>query len=182
MHYRLIDKDFKEILSFQILALIGGTFTGTLLTIYTDKLLLLPGMLILLPGFLEMRGNISGSMSARLTSGLFIGAINPKLSNSRIVKGNAIASFTLAIIISFMLGIIAFLFNYLMLDIITPKIILIPLIAGIIANFIEIILTLFFTFYTFRHGFNPDNIMGSFVATTGDITSMIALLFTVMII
>ncbi len=178
----LIDKDFKEIISFQVLSLIGGLFAGTLLSIYTDKLLLIPGMLIILPGFMEMRGNISGSMAARLTSGMFIGVVKPNNLNVKIVKGNVFASFTLAIIVSLVLGLIAFVFNYIMLGIVVPKIILIPLIAGIFANGIEIILTLYFTFYTFNHGYNPDNIMGSFVTTTGDVTSILALLFTVMII
>ena len=69
----LFDKDFKEILFSQSMAVIGGIIAGTLLALYTDKILLIPGMVILIPGFLEMRGNISGTLSARLSSGLFLG-------------------------------------------------------------------------------------------------------------
>src|SRR3989344_1375687 len=90
---RLFDKNFKEIMFSQSMAVIGGLIAGTLLAIYTDKILLIPGMIILLPGFLEMRGNISGSMSARLTSGLFLGVVEKE--KKQIIRGNVIAAFLL---------------------------------------------------------------------------------------
>jgi len=179
---RFIDENFKEIFSFQIISLIGGMISGTILAVYTDNILLIPGMLILLPGFLEMRGNISGSLAARLTSGLFLGIVNPKKIKSKIVKGNVIASFLLVLLISFILGLIAFLFNYFAFSIYTPNLILIALIAGVIANIIEIPISLFFTFYFFRKGHDPNNIMGPFVTTTGDITSILALLIAMVIL
>ena len=111
----LFDKDFKEILSSQSVSILIGLIAGIVLVVYTDKLLFIPGILIMLPGFLEMRGNISGSFASRLSSGLFLGMINPKKFETHIVKGNLIASFFLAIFISFILGLLAFIFNLLMM-------------------------------------------------------------------
>ncbi len=178
---RIFDESFKEILSSQLVSLLGGLIAGTMLAIYTDKLLLIPGMLIFLPGFLEMRGNISGSFASRLSSGLFLGIIRPNMIKTRIIKGNLLASFTLVIFISFVLGLLSFLFNYFILNISTPKIILFPIIAAIIANAIEIPLTLFATLYVFKKGHDPNNIMGPFITSTGDITSIAALLITLVI-
>ena len=166
----------------EIISRIGGLIAGTILALYTGKLLFIPGMLILLPGFLEMRGNISGSLSARLASGLFLGVIKPNKIKTNIVRGNILASFILAVIVSMVLGIIAFLFNFLFFKIFMPKIILVPLIAGVIANAIEIPIALFFTFYLFKRGHDPDNIMGPFITTTGDITSIVSLLLVILII
>src|SRR3989338_5445908 len=73
----VIDKSFKEIFSSQIVSLFGGLIAGIILAVYSDKIFLIPGMLILLPGFLEMRGNISGSFASRLSSGLFLRVIDP---------------------------------------------------------------------------------------------------------
>ncbi len=175
--------DFKEILFSQFVSVGGGLLAGTMLAIWTDKILLIPGMLILLPGFLELRGNINGSLAARLGSGLFLGFIKPgKIRKSRIIRGNLTASFSLALIISFILGLVAFGFNMLIFKIYFPKIILIPFLAGIIANMVEIPLTLFFTFYLFKKGHDPDNIMGPFVSTTGDIISILSLLAIILII
>ena len=179
---QLLDKNFNEILSFELLALVGSLLAGTILASYFDKLFLLPGIFILLPGFLEMRGNISGAFSSRLSSGLFLDVVKPNKLNTRIIRGNLLASFLLVILISFLLGLIPFLFNYLILDIFTPKIILVPLIAGIIANLIEIPFALLVTFYIFKKGHDPNNIMGPLVTSTGDVTSIISLLIALVII
>lgn len=178
----IFDTNFKEIFSSQIVSVFGGLIAGTFLAFYTDKLLLIPGMLILLPGFLEMRGNISGSFASRLSSGLFLGFIKPGKLKTGIIRGNLISSFLLAIIVSLSLGLIAFLINYVTLKTLTPEIIFLPLIAGIIANSIEIPLTLALTFYLFKKGHDPNNIIGPFVTSTGDITSILSLLVALLII
>ena len=179
---KTFDSSFKELLTSEIVSIIGGLFAGTILAIYTDKLLLLPGMLILLPGFLEMRGNISGSFSARLSSGLFLGVINPKKIDTKLIRENLIASFILVITISLLLGLFAFGFNYFVFHIASRRIILLPLLAGILANAIEIPMTLVVTLYLFRKGHDPNNIMGPFVTSTGDITSILSLLLVLLFI
>ncbi|MEK6973480.1 MAG: magnesium transporter [archaeon] len=178
----IFNSKFKEIFSAQLISIFGGLIAGTILAIYTDKILLIPGMLILLPGFLEMRGNISGTLASRITSGLFLKVIDQNKINTRIIRQNIWASFLLAIFISLVLGIVAFGFNYFAMGIFLPKIIWIPVIAGIIANAIEIPLTIFSTFYFFRKGHDPDNIMGPFVTSTGDVTSVLALLIALVLI
>lgn len=176
------DKDFKEIFSSQIVSIIGGLFAGFILAIFTNKLLLIPGMLILIPGLLEMRGNISGSFASRLASGLFLGVIKPGNKKSKLINGNLVASFFLALIVSLALGVIAYLFNSIIFHIYMPKIILISLVSGVIANFIEIPLALSATFYLFRKGHDPNNIMGPFITSTGDIITILSLVIGMMFI
>ncbi|MBS3095516.1 magnesium transporter [Candidatus Woesearchaeota archaeon] len=178
----LIDKNFREILSTQLVSVAGGIIAGSVLAVYTENLLLIPGMLILLPGFLEMRGNISGSMASRLSSGLFLGVIHPNRIHTKLIRGNLLASFALAVVVSLMLGLIAFFFNYLVIGVYSMKIIFIPVVAGMIANAIEIPLTFFVTLYLFRKGHDPNNIMGPFVTSTGDITSIVSLLAAMVIL
>lgn len=178
----IFDNDFKEIFSSEIISIAGGLIAGTLLASYTNKLFILPGMLIILPAFLDMRGNISGTFSSRLTSGLYLGVIKPKKMMTKIVTRNIIASFLLAIIVALFLGLVGFLFNFMVLRLVTPQIIIIPLVAGIIASAIELPISLFMTFQLFRKGHDPNNIMGPFVTSTGDITSILALLIAMMII
>ncbi|HLC55884.1 MAG TPA: magnesium transporter [Candidatus Nanoarchaeia archaeon] len=178
----IFDKDFKEILGSQVVSIIGGIIAGIFLASFQNKLILIPGILILIPGFLEMRGNISGSLASRISSGLFLGIIKARNPDKKIINGNVIASFLLAIFVSFCLGLFAFLFGYILLNIYFPKIILIAVIAGIIANIIEIIITLVVTFYLFRKGHDPNNVMGPFLTSTGDISSIIALLIAMVIV
>jgi mgtE-like transporter len=182
---KLFDENFKEIFCSQIISIIGGLIAGSAIALYTDQLLLIPSMLILLPGFLEMRANISAPMASRLSSGLFLGIINPKQkteTNKNIVRGNIIASFLLSFILSLLLGVVVFLMNYFVFEFYTPKLIFIIVIAGIIANALEIPLTIFATFYLFKKGHDPNNIMGPFLTSLGDITSIAAILLALVII
>ena len=65
---KVIDKDFFEISVSELISVTGGIIAGIFLLGLIDKLSLIPGLLILLPGFLEMHGNISGSLTGRLVS------------------------------------------------------------------------------------------------------------------
>lgn len=174
--------NFKDIFLSQLVSIFGGLISGTILAVYTDKVFLIPGMLILIPGLLEMRNSIDGSFASRISAGLFLHVINPKHTKTKIIKGNLIAEFILGIMISLVLGLVTFGFNYFILKIYLPKIIFIPIIAGIFANLIELPLTLFTTLFLFKHGHDPNNIMGPFVTSTGDVISVISLLITLFIL
>lgn len=178
----LFDKNFKEISSAQLFAIIGGIISGIVLAIYMDKIFLIPGMLIIIPGFLEMRGNISGTFASRISSGLFLGIINPSKPNKKIIKGNLRGSFILATIVSLVLGLVAFAFNYFIMGVFTPTIILVPLFAGILSNLILNKVTLLATLYFFKKGHDPNNIMGPFVTTAGDVISTLCLLAVILIV
>lgn len=41
-----------------------------------------PGLLVLIPGAIGMRGNIFGSFASRLSTALHIGIIDPKFNHS----------------------------------------------------------------------------------------------------
>ncbi len=175
----IFDKDFFEIFSSKFISLIAGLFAGFMLALFTDKLVLIPGVLVLLPGFLELQGNMSGTFASRLSSGLFLKVLHPNMKiTNRVVRGNVLASLVLAIIVATVLGLLAFLFNYAVLGLVTPFIIVLPLIASLIASVLEIPLTFMITMYLFRKGHDPNNIMGPFSTSIADFTSVIALLIT----
>lgn len=170
------DRNFKELLGSQVISLAGGLVAGTLLSFSTGKLFLFPSMLILLPGFLDLRGNISGSLAARLSSGLFLGVVDSKRVDRKIINGNLAGSFALALVVSLFLGLVAFTFEFSLTGLLIWKIIYVPVLAGILANAIEIPLTLWLTLYLFNKGHDPNNIMGPFVTSSGDVLSIVALL------
>jgi mgtE-like transporter len=178
----IVDKDFGEILTSQTVSIIGGILVGVIIVIFAEDLLLIPGMLILLPGFLEMRGNISGSFASRLSSGLFLGVIKPNRIWTHIIRGNLVGSFLEALVVSSVLGLTIFLFNYLFVGIFMPGMILVPIIAAIIANSISVPITLLMTFHLFKKGHDPNNIMGPFVTSTGDIISILSLIVALVIV
>jgi mgtE-like transporter len=175
-------KDFDEILTAEMASTTGGLAAGTLLAFITNQIELIPALLIFLPGFLEMRGNISGSLSARLSSALFLGATKPKVRKNRILKGNVAAAMVLVVAVSFVLGVVAFFANMVFFQILDYRIIAIALIAGLLSNLVEVPMAVFTTFWLFRHGHDPNNVMGPYVTTTGDITSIISVFIAIVII
>lgn len=176
------DRTIREMAASQMISLLVGLVAGILLASTTEKIALLPGFLIMLPGFLEMRGNISGSLSSRISSGLFLRIIKPGNEMKRIAQGNLIASFMLALTVSAFLGFLAFSFTYMTTGLIVFRILLIPIIAGLIANAIEIPMTFYLTVYLYNKGHDPNNVMGPFLTSTGDITSVASLIIAMAIL
>ena len=175
-------KDFKQIFPTQIISITGGLLAGSLLAIALDKIYLIPGFFIIVPGLLDMRGSISGSLAARLSAGLHLGVIKPNKIVNRVAIGNAKAAFLQTIIISLLIGLIAYVMTYFLFNSNYPKLILISLLASVIANTIEVPMTILLTFWLFKRGFDPNNIMGPYVSTSGDIITILSLLIVTAVI
>lgn len=178
-HKKIGDRDFREILTAEFISVTGGIFGGLLLSFLISNLEAIPALLILLPGFLEMRGNIAGTLSARLGTDLHLKKISKTLKESSILKENLLATLFLAIFVSLIIGVFAYLVTYYLFGINKINIIFISLIASIFALVLEIPLTVITTFFLFKHGYDPDDIMGPYVTTIGDVFSILALIVTI---
>ncbi len=172
--------DFKEILFSEIISVSGGLLTGTLLAFAVDKIYLVPGLFILIPGFLEMRGSLGGSLASRISSGLFLGAVKPSFGD-RIVKSNMLATVLLILISSLILGVLAYLSSAYIFGIDNAKIIFISLIAGAVSIAMTPF-TVLTTLWLFRKGHDPNNIMGPYITTMGDIFSVIAFMAAILVV
>jgi mgtE-like transporter len=176
------DKDTKEIAIAQIVTVTLGVIGGGLLAFYTDQILLVPGLFILLPAFLGMRGNVIGTLASRLSSALHIGTIDLKRKKTSAIGTNIIALFILGLITSLLLGLMSYLISRFLFQVSNPKIILVAILAAIIANIILIPLTVILTLWLFSHGHDPDNIMGPYTSVMGDFVSIVALLLSIAVV
>ena len=177
-----IDKDFVEIIGAQLIATTFGLIGGIFLTSAADKLYLIPGLLVLIPGFLEMHGNILGSLAARLGTALHTRKISPELKNSPFIKENVFATVSLGIIVGLFLGLLAFLITKMVFGVVDVKIIFVAVFALILSLVIELPLTLISTFWFFRKGYDPDDVMGPYVTTSGDVISILSLLVALWVV
>ncbi|MEM2916610.1 MAG: magnesium transporter [Candidatus Woesearchaeota archaeon] len=172
-------REFEEIFVSEFVSVTGGILAGFLLAHATNRLEMIPGILILMPGFLEMRGNISGALAARLSTALHLGWLK---KHPGMLRSNIAAASILAITLSAFLGIVAYIGTLLFFRINYPKIIIVALVAGIISNFIMIPITTKTTLWLFKKGHDPDNIMGPYITTIGDILSVVSLLIGMMVV
>ena len=177
-----IDRDFREIFISEIISISGGLLAGMFLLNLLNKQHLLSGLFILLPGFLEMHGNIFGSLAARLGTLLHTKHIKPIFKFNKILTINIWATILLMFIVSSFLGIVAYFLNLYIFNTNTPVLILLTFIAAVIALLIEIPLTIATTFWFFKKGYDPDDIMGPYVTTTGDVISIVSILIGVLFI
>lgn len=177
-----LHRELSDIFKGEFYSLTLGIVAGVFLVAALDKILLIPGILVLLPGFMEMRGSISGAMSARLSSGLILGKIKPIWRKNSIIKNNIIASFGLALIDSAILGIVAWAITWLIFGVSSTTVIVIALAAGIISNAIQVPFAIYLTFWFFKRGHDPNDVMGPWITTIGDIISTMTLFILVIFV
>jgi mgtE-like transporter len=175
--YASVSSIVREALPFELIATVGGVFAGIIFSGMTNELEMIPGLMVIYPGVLGLRGNISSTLGSRLGSAIHLGLItgfdrhNPELTN------NISGSLLLGVITATMLG---FLGHFVTLALGFEsagafKLILICVISaltsGVILSFVAVLLAI----GMFRFGFDPDNVVTPSIATIGDIVSMFML-------
>lgn len=168
---------FKQSLPLLLLCGIGAMFTGNILTYMSYLFEIIPGLIIVVPGVIALRGNISTAFGSRLGSAYHLGIISEKNMWNDELKQNIYGSLLLSVIVSAILGIMAYLTSIFFFRIYPSPLLLIGsvLIAGVIAGIILTLLTVVIIFLVFKRGYDPDNITGPALSTVGDIITMICL-------
>ena len=171
----------RESVPIMFLLLLGELLAGVILANGELQLEHVPGLLILVPAILSLRGNISSAMGSRFGSYIHMGLVDPDLTLSTfkkpIVKENFYASMLLNLIMSVALGIFAY-FVAILVGISTASIVVltfIAVVAGIISGFFLVFLTIFLAVFTASKGMDPDNVLTPTVATIGDIFTILFL-------
>ena len=174
----------KESLLALLICAIGDLCAGVILGKMTFFLETFPGLLVIIPGAIGMRGNIFGSFASRLSTNLHIGIISAKFEFSEDLNHNIFSSFVLTLVLSLFLAIIAKVLCILLHQPSMSLIdfILISVIAGVISNLIMLPITMFVSFKSFEHGWDPDNITSPIIAAFGDLFTLPAIIASVFIL
>ena len=167
-----------------LICAIGDLIAGVILGKMTFFLETFPGLLVVIPGAIGMRGNIFGSFASRLSTNLHIGIISPEFEFSEQLNYNIFASFVLTLVLSIFLGIVGKLFcillHYPSMELM--DFILICTFSGIISNIIMLPITMFVSFKSFEHGWDPDNITSPIIAAFGDLFTLPAIILSILIL
>lgn len=166
----------KQSLPLIIFCGLGAIVAGSTLGVMSELIREIPGLIVIIPAIIALRGNISTAFGSRLGSAYHLGIIDAdNLWNNELTQ-NIIGSLVLSFLISIIIGILAYVTSLLLNVAPDPiKIILIVLIAGIISGLILTLLTIGIIYLAFKRGYDPDNITGPALATFGDIVTMICI-------
>ncbi|HIE30930.1 MAG TPA: divalent cation transporter [Methanosarcinales archaeon] len=173
----------REALPFEIVYTIGGVFAGIILVRMTDQIEMIPGLLVLVPAILGMRGNISCTLGSRLGSAIHLGLIDKIEHNPELIN-NVAGSLTLSLIMSTVLGILAHLLTIVlgMHSAGIPVLVAIAVFSGVLSGVILSAIAVVMTIGAFRRGLDPDNITTPALGTLGDIVTMFMISLSVKVV
>ncbi|MDI6644947.1 MAG: magnesium transporter [Methanobacteriaceae archaeon] len=181
-------KDTSKVLREAFIALficaIGDLIAGLLLSKMTGTFLILPGILVLIPGAIGMRGNIFGALGSRLGSNLHIGTLSPKLKKSKLLNQNISSAIILTIIMSIFLAVMAKGFCIIMgfesIDLVDFTVI--SVMGGIFSGALLLPATIIISIKSYENGWDPDNITTPLIAATGDLFTIPSIILAVQIL
>jgi len=177
-------KTLKESYAAIILSIFTDILAGVFLGKAEEILKILPGIIILLPGTIGLRGNIFGSLGSRLGSAFHLGLIEKFELKNPLVQDNTKIPIYLTLLFSVFLGILAnFSCKIFGIECVgIEHFIVISFIAGVISGFIMLVLTFFITFIAFHRGYDPDNVTTPLITAFGDFFTVPALIFAAFLV
>ena len=167
----------KQSLPLLILCGLGGIIAGNTLGLMRDLFISIPGLIVVIPGIIALRGNISTAFGSRIGSAYHLGVIHEDDFWNDALLQNVIGSILLSIFVSAIIGVLAYLTTFFFFHL-TPdpiELISIVLIAGITSGLVLTALTIGIIYIVFKRGYDPDNITGPALATVGDIITMLCI-------
>lgn len=158
---------------------------GSLLTAMQDYLTtLIPGLIVMVPPLIDLRGNINGALASRLGTALHSGVIEPTLKMSTELKINLISSLILSFIASASIGAISYVVAF--FSGVQPVnffvLMVIALIAGFLSGVILAAITVIVATSAYRRGWDPDNVTSPAMATIGDIVTVLCIYLAVLLV
>jgi mgtE-like transporter len=182
--FRDVSRVLGETFTALFICAIGDLIAGILLSGMTNTLEMLPGLLVLIPGAIGMRGNIFGALGSRLGSNLHIGTLTPELKKSPILNQNIISAMILTIIMSIFLAFAAkgfcILLGFESISIVDFTVI--SVLGGIFSGALLLPATILISIKSYENGWDPDNVTTPLIAASGDLFTIPSILLAVQIL
>lgn len=176
---------YREALGPLSATVVGGLAAGVVLGGMDAELRAVPGLLVLVPALLATRGNVYGSLGARLATGLHQGLVEPRVqAGDRRVHAAVAAAMANGVLVSVFAAVAAFAILTALGRPAAPvgTLAAVALVAGLLSGIALTGAVLLVVFAGYRRGLNPDVLVGPLVTTTGDVFGMAFLLVAVRLV
>ncbi|HIH70346.1 MAG TPA: hypothetical protein HA299_07065 [Methermicoccus shengliensis] len=163
---------------------IGDLVAGLSLGVFSSYLELIPGLLVLVPAAIDMRGNVYASLGSRLGTYLHTGELSPELKERTILNQLVLASFSQTIALSVLLALLA---KAITLAIGIPSVgvamlMMISVLGGVLAALVMLTSTVLIATRSVLRGWDPDNITTPLITAIGDLVTIPMLLLAAYVV
>lgn len=176
-----VDSDaagLKQALAALLVSSAGDLLAGVTLGAISDTLALLPGLLVLVPAAIGMRGNIFGALGSRLGTSIHTGTFRLSRRRDTVVGQNVLAAIALTLFVSAALAVLAKVVASAFGGAETISLadfLVISVIGGALGSVFVLALTLVVAWMSVRRGWDMDNVAAPLVTAAGDMVTLPAL-------
>jgi mgtE-like transporter len=159
-------------------SLVIVVLAGVLFSSLREALIALPGLMLLVPGALAMRGNIYASLGARLGTALHTGQLSPGERGSRLLREEILVVMVQTMFGSLFLTMVGKV-TAIVLDIPAVSLVELAVTAGLgalMAGAVELWITVNVAISAHRRGWDPDNVTAPVISAGADLVSIPSLL------
>jgi mgtE-like transporter len=163
---------------------VTGMIAGLTLAAAEETLERLPGLLLLVPAAIDMRGNIYGALASRLSTALHVGQYETELRRDRFMGQQIEATTLLTIATSVVIAVLAWIFGAALgLDPIPIwQLVVIATVGGVLASAFLLVVTIGLSVVSQRRDWNLDDVGAPTITVAGDVLTVPALLLAALLV
>lgn len=168
-----------------VLSTCAGFVAGLVLGSITGTLEKLPGLLVLIPASVGMRGTIFGAMGARFGTGVAAGIFEPTLRRGSLLARNVVVGILSSLLTSFYLAAVAKLVASAFADEVVISfwdLVTISVVGGVLASLIALVFTVGIAVLSFRKGWDLDAVSTPMVTAIGDMVTLPCLFLATLLV
>ncbi len=155
-------------------SLIAGAVLGAI----TDTFERFPGLLVLVPAAIGLRGNVFSALGNRLSTAIHLGNFRLSVRRQTLMGQNVAASMVLTLALSLLLAVVAKTVAValgVMNTISVLDLAVISIVGGLLASLVVLVASILLAAGSVRYGWDLDNLIAPLVSTLGDVLTLPAL-------
>lgn len=180
----VLHRIIRESLPVLLLAGTVDVLAGVTIEKRLESFLVFPGLLVLVPPFLEDTGALGGILSSRLSSKLHLGVIEPRNVPQRAARGDFLLTFLYAVPVFVLLAVSADIAATIA-GLETPgvvRMVAVSLIGGFLATVFAVGIAYYGAIVSFRLGLDPDNHGIPLITSSMDLIGAFALILAIVLV
>jgi mgtE-like transporter len=183
-HWRAERRTIAQGFSALLISSLGSLVAGIALGSITGTLEALPGLMVMVPAAIGMRGNIFGALGSRLGTSIHTGLYTPTRERGGVLYQNVYAVIVLTLAISLLEGALAktmtVAFGVESIGLI--DFVVIAILGAVLSSLVVGAFTVFLSRGAYRRGWDLDSVAGPLITAAGDMVTVPALFLATFLI